>query len=233
MTNKTLFLSTLAILFLIIGAGCTSLSTIMPVTQPVAEPTASTPGPSLTPTPSSDQPRALVAAETDATWKLYTNKALGYSVNTPTKGRYAPNWEMKYVDQSDPYMINGCYFTPINPTKKNEADGDKAVGDNVVVPDGTKFCHTRNENGEEGSIFLANQSGVNFVIDDYATVLGNKFIVIEFTKRIVDADIASCAGKMTEEYSISETACIPFVASDYQTTLDGIVGTFQMNTASN
>lgn len=213
MNKKTLILLALAVPFLTIGAGCakqdaTPNPSLTPNTSPVT----------VVPTPPSDGTRTLVAAETNETWKLYTNKALGYTVNTPTRGQYAPNWEMKYVDQSDLHMINGCYFNHINPTPSNEA-----VSDNVMVLDGTKFCHTRSENGGSGS---------NFVVDNYTTALGKKFIVIEFTKLTVDANVMGCTGKMTEAYSLSETACIPFVASDYQITLDGIVGTFQMNASS-
>lgn len=135
---------------------------------------------------------------------LYANKALGYTVNTPTKGKYAPTWEMKYVDQSDSHISRdsieggGCYFIHINPTPSNEF-----VGDTVRALDGTKFCHTKSEFGDPPSFF---------VIDDYATAVGESFIVIEFTKVTTNASV--------------------FVASDYQTTLDGIMGTFQMNTAS-
>lgn len=206
MTKKTLLLLATTVTVLTMGAGCASLSTTTPVTQPVTVPTTSTPDSSLTPTtspitvvptPSTDGARALVAAEPDATWVLYTNKALGYTVNTPTKGKYTPTWKMKYVDQSDSHIINGCYFN-INPTSKNEA-----VSDTVVVPDGTKFCHIKSEFGDSPSLF---------VVDGYTTVLGKKFIVIEFT--------------------IVATEVNEFVDSDYQKTLDGIMGTFQMNTAS-
>lgn len=206
MNRKIFFLFTLAIPLLTMGAGCASLSTTTPVSQPVIVPTTSTSDSSLTPntspvtvapTPSSDGARALVAAEPDATWVLYTNKALGYTVNTPTKGKYTPTWEMKYVDQSDSHIINGCYFN-INPTPKNEA-----VSDTVVVPDGTKFCHIKSEFGDSPSLF---------VVDGYTTVLGKKFIVIEFTKVATEVNA--------------------FVDSDYQKTLDGIMGTFQMNAAS-
>lgn len=202
MNSKILLLSALTIPLLIMGAGCTSSST----TAPVIVPTDSTSDSSSTPITStdtttpiiqSDGTRTLVAAETDATWALYANNALGYTVNTPTKGKNVPTWEMKYVDQSDQHIINGCYFD-INPTSKNEA-----VSDTVVVTDGTKFCHTKSEFGDSPSFF---------VVDTYMTVLGNKFIVIKFTKVITNASM--------------------FVASDYQETLDGIMGTFQMNTAS-
>ena len=135
---------------------------------------------------------------------------------------------MKYVDQSDPHIINGCYFNHLNPTPSFEA-----VSDNVVVPDGSKFCHTRSENrGSGAATNTAPNTALGFVIDHYTTALGKKFIVIEFTKLTVNVNDMGCFDKMTEAYSLSETACIPFVASDYQTTLDGIVGTFQINAAS-
>lgn len=220
MNKNILFLFALAVSILTMGAGCAWFSTTTPATQPVTVPTASTPDSSLAPMPSSDGTRALVATETNETWKLYTNKALGYSINTPTKGKYAPDWEMKYFDQTVSQIITTCYFP--NNVGQNSA-GYEPVHDNVVTPDGTKFCHTRSEISDLGS---------NFVVDDYATVLGKKFIVMEFTKLIFDASVVGCTGKMTEAYSLSKTACIPFVASDYQTTLDGIVGTFQMNSAS-
>ena len=203
MTNQKFLLTAFIIPLLTMGAGCTPLSTTTPVSQPVTVQTTSTPDSSLTPTdslasvshtPSSDGERTIVAAEPDETWVLYTNKALGYSVNTPTKGGNTPTWEMKYVDQSDPHIINGCYYY-LNPTPKNPPQGDI-----VVVSDGTKFCHTKIELGDSPSIFI---------VDEYATIVGKKIIVIEFKKGITDASV--------------------FVASDYQKTLDGIMGTFQMN----
>lgn len=202
MNNKILILSALTIPLLIMGAGCTSSSTTTPVIVPTdsTSDSSSTPITSTdnkTPITQSDGTRILVAAETDETWVLYANKALGYTVNTPTKGKYTPTWEMKYVDQSDSHIINGCYFE-INPTSKNEA-----VSDTVVVTDGTKFCHTKSEFGDSPSLF---------VVDGYTTVIGNKFIVIKFTKVATEVNA--------------------FVGSDYQKTLDGIMGTFLMNTAS-
>jgi len=200
MNKNILFLFAITIPLLTMGLGCTSPSTTPSIpdsslTSPTS-PIAIAPTPT---TPSSDETtRALVAAKPDATWVLYTNKALGYTINTPTKGSYVPTWEMKYVDQSDLHMIDGCYFHTI-PTSKFEKNIYTAL-----APDGTKFCHTKNEFGDPPSLF---------VVDDYATVFGNKFIVIEFTKITTDASA--------------------FNASEYQNILDGIMGTFNMNAESN
>lgn len=198
MNRNIFFFLALAIPLLTMGAGCTSLSTtvVVPTVSTSDSSLAPTTSPvTVAPTTSSDGTRTLVTSEPDVTWVLYTNKALGYTVNTPTKGGNTPTWKMKYVDQSDPHMINGCYFNT-NPTTKN-----KAVSDTVVVPDGTTFCHSNNKFGDSPSFF---------VVDDYATVAGKKFIVIEFTK--------------------VTTGASAFDTADYQKTLDGIMGTFQLNT---
>jgi|SRR3989339_1453 len=175
--------------------------------------------PSVAATPdSSSEPRVLVATETDASWKTYISPSLGFTMMTPTKGRYAPTWEMKSFNLSDSHVSNGCYYKSDNTTEG---------GSFGITQDQIKFCQTSTED---------NGAGQHDVIDDYATTIGTRVVVIEFTKSTVSADLykeLGCAEKPTEQYFTSGKYCIPFVESEYQATLDGIVGTFEMDAVYN
>lgn len=155
--------------------------------------------------------QVLSPAETDASWETYTSPSFGFTVMTPLKGKYAPTWEMKNFSLDDSLVRNGCYYKSDNTTE------DARFG---ITQGQVTFCQTSTEDIGAGQ---------RDIVDDYATIIGTKVVVIEFTKRTVNAGMMDCADKMTEPYSTSGTYCIPFIESEYQATLDGIVGTFTMN----
>lgn len=157
------------------------------------------------------EPRVLAPAQTDASWETYTSPSFGFTVMTPLKGKYAPTWEMKNFSLDDSLVRNGCYYKSDNTTE------DARFG---ITQGQVTFCQTSTEDIGAGQ---------RDIVDDYATIIGTKVVVIEFTKRTVNAGMMDCADKMTEPYSTSGTYCIPFIESEYQATLDGIVGTFTMN----
>jgi hypothetical protein len=128
---------------------------------------------------------------------------------TPTKGRYAPEWEVKILNATDASLKDGCFLYP----------DDAGFVNMRATNDGVSFCMTESSD---------NGAGQHYVLNSYATTIGKKVVVIQFTKHTVNAAMMDCAGKMTEPYSTSSTACIPFVDAEYNATLDGIVGTFRM-----
>lgn len=232
MNKKTLLLLAAFTAVLTMGAGCATKPETAdnnvtlpydgaagpadPVSEAMPDNISTTPSVTTTSDPSTE-PRVLNAAQTDASWETYTSPSLGFTMMTPLKGKYAPTWEIKHFNLDDSHVVNGCYYRSDNMIIEG--------GDFGQTQDGVKFCHTSS---------VDNGMGQHYFIDDYATMIGTKVVVIEFTKHTVTAaNVMDCAGKMTEKYSTSGTYCIPFVESEYKATLDGIVGTFKMNATSN
>jgi len=156
-------------LLVLLGLGCQS-------NQPTSEPTpAVQPSASTTvETPSSTSPVAINASTTvalpaiDNTWKTYENKALGFSFQWPTKGKYAPQWNEETVKTDDSRLKDGCLI--VQPLLMH---GEPAH----VTLNGTEFCHTITIEGTAGT---AHRS------DDYLTKNGGQYILITFTKAYVD-----------------------------------------------
>lgn len=168
--------------------------------------------------------RVLIAAETDESWETYTSKTLGYSIMTPLKGKYAPMWEMKIVNPDDSHMNEGCYY-PFE-VLNGEVNTQGFNSSKVETQDKVTFCHTSGRSDSKGR---------SDILDSYATIIGTHVAVTQFTKTIYVPDWynVDCTGKMTEQYSTSEKYCVPFIESEYQAVLDGIVGTFKFNQKMN
>lgn len=205
MNARFLAIPALALAFL--GAGCT----------PTPAPTTQTPAQTPVQWPLTDngeantwQPELLTPATTDETWKTYTNTALGFSFATPTKGRYAPEWEVKIFrddakEVSDGYAAEGARIDTARLGKTS---------------DGREFYISQGTEGAAGSIYFN---------DAYSTHIGKSVIVIIFQKKAIMADIGDCKRADGQKYwsqFATPQSCIPFSEEEYFKTLDGIVGTF-------
>lgn len=214
MNKNTLFVFAIIVALLTMGAGCV-LPQSDPVRPDIAPPQTTLPfsqQPPAADEPIAPQSEVMLPATTDETWKLYTSKAFGFTIFMPTKGLYAPQWEVKIVSLDDPHVNNGCYFY------QTDAQGQMTVTAPVITQDGVAFCLTSADDSGAGQ---------RYEIADFSTIIENKMVVIEFSKHTVNTDMMDCPN-MTERYSLSGTACIPFVRETYISTLLGIMGTFRM-----
>lgn len=91
----------------------------------------------------------------DDTWQKYTNSALNFSFDWPTKGRYAPRWEVKFLE--DAQVKDGCLANELMTTRKVMA-GDQ------------EFCHSTGEIAD------------NEATDYYVTKVGSRHVAIVFSK---------------------------------------------------
>lgn len=103
-----------------------------------------------------DAARPLTAATTDETWKTYTNDALGFQFMWPTKGRYAPQWEVTFAKEGSEAIEGGCRVMEGATTE-------------MVSAGGTTFCHSGAQNGDTRN-------------DSYTTKMGSTYATIHFTK---------------------------------------------------
>jgi hypothetical protein len=140
----------------------------------------------------------------DDTWKTYTNAALGFSFRWPSKGRYAPDWEVRFFGENSDKMQDGCF---------DEGAVERNPSAQVTVG-GVGFCHSSFEEGAAGSRYL---------VDHYATKKGSQYVVISFTKRTTSAAALGCTGF---ELSASPAACVEFDEKAYLELLNQIVSTF-------
>jgi hypothetical protein len=113
-----------------------------------------TPTPALAPTPTESGVRTLTPATTDDTWKTYANASLGFSFLWPTKGRYAPEWEVIFLDDTA-LALRSC--------------------DHVQTEDGIQFCH------HSTGMDLSNTEGI--YEDGYSTKIKETIVSIEFKKK--------------------------------------------------
>ena len=88
----------------------------------------------------------------DDTWKTYTSRSEDWQFNWPTKGLYAPMWEVTFVGEDD--LTDGCL-------------GSEAA--EKLTLSGVEFCHTHKLNGSEST-------------DHFVTKHGDLNIVLTFTK---------------------------------------------------
>lgn len=197
MNARFLAVSALALAFL--GAGCT------PAASPAPD--------AILPTPDIQEPggRLMSAAQTDETWKTFENTRVGFSFQYPTKGKYAPEWEVKVFDQNarevqDYYYVDGASLDDVR---------------NARTTDGRHFCTVHASEGAAGSAYFT---------DAYATAVGKSVVVILFTKKAIMADIGDCVRAPGQNYW-SEFAkpgsCVPFSETEYRQVLDGIASTFK------
>jgi hypothetical protein len=173
--------------------------------------TPSTPTTPTTPTTGTDPDRSVDEKELpviDGTWQTYTNAANKFSFQYPTKGRYAPEWNVTILSQGDARLEDGC--------KKAEANLRATPGP-IVVGD-TSFCIVREVDAGAGQRYYS---------DSFTAPRGDKFIQITFSKRLANGDLfedESCHGKTVIS---SGTTCILFDEALYRAHLNQIVATYR------
>lgn len=224
-TNLSKFAATASILALL-GAGCGSSTPVVetkpiipPATVVPAKPVDSKPADTTTPPPvtppisdTSLSPDRVVDPKElpiiDASWKTYSNTALNFSFQYPTKGRYAPEWTVEMMQSTDARLNGGC----INPG----ANG-RAANSSLVVGDST-FCVVRAVDAGAGQ---------RFYTDSYTVPRSERIVLITFTKRLANGDMfedVACHGKTVIS---SGTTCIPFDEALYRAHLNQIVSTYR------
>src|SRR3989344_4119268 len=186
--SKTL--TTALILTALMGIGCVGRNPapipIVPApapaqkTQPTPAPAAptgtaseaaptsptSTPAPTPGPPPSAAAPSVTALTTTvtlDETWQTYSNAALNFEFKWPTRGRYAPNWEVRIISEGDPRMKDGCLPEGAVETRTPVR----------VSAGGVEFCHSSYNEGA---------AGTRVFTDHYATKNGGRYVTISFTK---------------------------------------------------
>ncbi len=140
-------------MMMLIGAGCTGLSnTRTPV-----------PAPSASIGTSASETRAASASNAelpmiDDTWRTHTSRAGDFSFRWPTKGRYAPTWEVSN-EVTDPCVGGGSFSTQ----------------------DGTVLCHVSGiVNPQTGGDVP--HTGTAAFVDTYSMPYNGKFLVVTFKK---------------------------------------------------
>jgi len=152
-------------LLVLFGVGCSQPAApvaplVPPSNPPVVQPVVT---PTVVPTTPSNTTTTAALPAIDDTWKTYANKALGFSFQYPTKGRYSPLWEVTFVGENDSKIQDGCLIY-----------GGKHV-DSYTTPGGTAFCHKYQD--------LQGDTDVDLRAEDYySTRIGKQYIVITFTK---------------------------------------------------
>ncbi|MEK7116447.1 MAG: hypothetical protein AAB879_03565 [Patescibacteria group bacterium] len=194
-----------------IAAGCAAPPTTLPpsppppATQPAPSPSVpapvtsastSTPAPPSTPPSVTSSSQADLSA-VDSTWKTYTNGALKFSFQWPTRGRYAPTWGVTFVKDDAPKAA-GCTST--------------------LTVSGLSFCHVSSEDAATGS---------RYFMDMYDTTIDKTYVRITFKKHATIAAMTDLPKCPKEGLLISSTACVPFDPTAYHAHLDQIVSTFR------
>lgn len=220
--SRPLIVSTIALLLL--GAGCDRAAEPAAKTPPINRPTTNVPAANLptinapaaaantntnAPTPASGVRELPAATGIDGTWQTYTNAALGFSFQTPTKGRYAPTWEVSFLKSDDARIVDGCYVPDANP----DGTPERVVGSAPV----TDFCVSAS--GDAGA-------GNFYVIRDAVTRINNTYVRINFVNHAYNAGAVGCNPMPESGMSTNATSCIPFIEAEYQTQIDNILATF-------
>jgi hypothetical protein len=147
----------------------------------------------------------------DDTWNTYENEATGFTFLWPTRGRYAPEWEVSFIADDDSRTSEGCLFDDNRHNRTRDIL-------NIAV-DGIELCHTRFVEGAAGSIYY---------IDYYLGELKGTNVLFTFTKRLANGDNfenESCHGKTVLAMGDS---CVPFDDEVYRAHLDQIMATLSV-----
>lgn len=166
-----------------------------------------------TPTPSTgtDPDRQVDAKELpviDGTWKTYSNSTYKFSFQYPTRGRYAPEWNVSVLRSDDERLDGNCLKQDVEPRSSN---GSLTVGDN-------KFCIVRGVDAGAGQRYYS---------DVFTVPLGDRIIMVTFTKRLANGDLfedEACHGKVVIS---SGTSCILFDEALYRAHLNQIIETYR------
>ncbi len=112
---------------------------------------------------------AMAAPGVDDTWQTYTSRSGDFSFKWPTKGSYAPTWEVTLLNASDPELKDGCDTGKDIPLKNAEQ---------ITTDAGVTFCHTSQNEGAAGSAYYT---------DAFTTKVGDSYAVITLTKHVSSA----------------------------------------------
>ena len=127
------------------------------VVTPDSQPT--TPSAVSTTTATTQPATPSMKFEVDETWQTYTNKALSFEFQWPTKGRYAPEWSVEFRKSDDSTIAHGCVYD------------SKTYGSDSMYKD---FCHTTS---------VIETDAIERT-DYFATKKGNQYIVVTFFKKL-------------------------------------------------
>lgn len=211
-TPRLLIIYTITLLLL--GFGCSKTAEPVANTPPANRPTMNAPtvnAPKVNaPAAPASGARELPAATgIDNTWKTYTNAALGFSFQTPTKGRYAPTWEVSFLKSDDAHIVDGCYVPDANPDGAPERVAARAPV--------TEFCISAS--GDAGA-------GNFYVIRDAVTRINNTYVRINFVNHAYNAGAVGCNPMPESGMSTSANSCLPFIEAEYRAQIDNILATF-------
>lgn len=203
---------------MLLGAGCgdapetpaaNAPGTDAPVTAdrpPVDVPVTDVP-PAM---PPGQEVRALPAATgVDETWETYTNRALGFTFRAPTRGRYAPTWEVTFVAEGDAAIVDGCYQDGAREDRTSER----------LSTDGVTFCRSFSREGAAGSVFLTQH---------VVTKMGPRYAHLAFTKKATNAGMLECPTPPASGLSVSSEACVPFALDEFDAQIEAIIATFRL-----
>lgn len=144
----------------------------------------------------------------DGSWKTYNNSAYKFSFQYPTRGRYAPEWNVSVLNPGDERLTDGCVKPEAEP---RSIPGPFVVGD-------TSFCVVREVDAGAGQRVFT---------DSFTAPRGEKIIRITFSKRLANGDMfedEACHGKTVIS---SGTSCILFDEALYRAHLNQIVATYR------
>jgi hypothetical protein len=144
----------------------------------------------------------------DSSWKTYNNTALNFSFQYPTKGRFAPEWNVAFLQEHDATLSGGCVNPQTTPRTPNDA---------IIVGDST-FCIVREVDAGAGQRYFT---------DTYTVPRSERIVKFTFTKRLANGDLfedENCHGKVVIS---SGTTCIPFDEALYRAHLNQIIATYR------
>lgn len=213
--SRPLMVSSLALL--LVGAGCDRAAApgadAPPANRPAANAPAAARGNGNVNAPAVGGDARILPAPTgiDDTWKTYTNTSLGFTFQTPTRGRYAPMWEVTFIDQDDASIVDGCYQDSAREDRTPER----------LLSSGFTFCRSFSREGAAGSVYLTQH---------VVTKRGPRiYIHLAFTKKAVNAGMLDCAVPPESGLSVSSEACVPFDMAAFDGQIETIISTFNLN----
>jgi hypothetical protein len=146
------FTIALATSLLLLGAGCAP-------TEAPQEDTSEETSSAETAAPSTDMRSLATTIVLDETWQTYNNEALSFEFRWPTRGRYAPRWEVDILATNDASLTDGCV---------------SGTDEERVLVGSTAFCHTVSEDGRT---------------DVYAATIGSSVVTLAFTPSPLPANV--------------------------------------------
>ena len=147
--------------------------------------------------------------EIDKTWQTYTNKSLGFSFQWPTRGRYAPEWTVTFIQKDDQALKDGCY---------GEGQFAERKARTKQTIDGVEFCR----------VYLRYQGAGQVYFTDYLLgKIDGPNILITFTKHLSNGsliDDTTCRGELI----LPGSTCSIVEENVYDAHIDQIMGTFTL-----